>query len=102
MSPYDELDHEVNYGVDRNRPRIIRRWQLDNLVGRLLTYIDATYSDQQQRKAHKDIVKQAAYNWFMDASYDFLADGTSVEDAVNELYEKHNSIPIEPTKAEIA
>lgn len=92
MSPYDELDNEVNYGVERNRPRIIRRWQLDNLVGKLLTYIDATYSDPQQRKAHKDIVKQSAYNWFLDSSNDFLADGTSVENAVNELYKKHDAV----------
>lgn len=33
------------------------------LVGRLLTYIDATYSDVQQRKAHKHIVKSIIYNW---------------------------------------
>lgn len=34
-----------------------------NLLGQLLTYVDATYTDQEQRKAHKDIVKQIVYGW---------------------------------------
>lgn len=33
------------------------------LVGKLLTYIDATYADPEQRKAHKDIVKELVYNY---------------------------------------
>jgi hypothetical protein len=36
---------------------------VQNLVGKLLTYVDATYSDQEQRKAHKDIVRNAVYEW---------------------------------------
>ncbi len=34
----------------------------DNLVGKLLTYIEATFTDPEQRKAHKDIVKQIVYD----------------------------------------
>lgn len=34
-----------------------------NLMGKLLTYIDATYTDQEQRKAHKDIVRQVVNDW---------------------------------------
>lgn len=62
----DGRTDEVEYGLEKNRLRVVRRWQLDNLVGRLLTYIDATYTDPAQRRAHKDIVKQSVYNWFVD------------------------------------
>lgn len=34
----------------------------NDLLGRLLTYIDATYSDPEQRKAHKDIVKKIVWD----------------------------------------
>lgn len=71
---YDELDRDVNYGLERNRLRVLRRQQVDSLVGKLLTYIEATYSDPQQRKAHKDIVKQLVYNWFMDSKIDGIGD----------------------------
>lgn len=84
----DELSHEVLYGLDKNRPRVIRRWQLDNLVGKLLTYIEATYSDPQQRKAHKDIVKQSVYNWFMNAVTMGLGDDV-LEEELNLIAEKH-------------
>ncbi|MCO4274305.1 hypothetical protein NG701_07660 [Pseudarthrobacter sp. HLT3-5] len=35
----------------------------NRLVGQLKTYIDATYTDPQQRKAHKDIVEQVIWGW---------------------------------------
>ncbi len=71
---HEELDREVNYGMERNRLRVLRRWQVDTLVGKLLTYIEATFNDPQQRKAHKDIVKQLVYNWFMDTKIDGIGD----------------------------
>ena len=33
-----------------------------NLMGKLLTYVDATFSDPEQRKAHKDIVKNTLWS----------------------------------------
>lgn len=84
-----ELDQQVAYGLERNRVRVVRRWQLDSLVGKLLTYIDATYNDPEQRKAHKDIVKQSCYNWFMDVHSDYLEDGVSYEEALEEVF-AHN------------
>ena len=36
------------------------------LVGKLLTYIDATYSDKEQREAHKALVKDLMYGYFGD------------------------------------
>jgi hypothetical protein len=37
-----------------------------HLVGKLLTYIDATYSDKEQRQAHKDILKDVVYGYFQE------------------------------------
>lgn len=58
----------VCYGTkDTNAPindciAVIAEWEDDNrLVGRLLTYVDATFTDIEQRKAHKDIVKDIVY-----------------------------------------
>lgn len=39
---------------------------LDNLTGKLLTYVDATYADAEQRKAHKGIVRDTLWSWFKD------------------------------------
>lgn len=36
---------------------------INNLVGRMLTVVDASISDQEQRKALKDIVKQNVWSW---------------------------------------
>jgi len=33
------------------------------LEGRILTHIDATFSDAQQRKAQKDILRQMVWDW---------------------------------------
>jgi len=33
------------------------------LLGRLLTYVDATFTDPEQRKAHKDIIRDIYYDW---------------------------------------
>jgi hypothetical protein len=38
----------------------------NRLVGKLLTYIDATYSDKEQREAHKNIVKDVVYGYCQD------------------------------------
>lgn len=42
---------------------ILEHHDVSNLVGQLLTYIDATFTDPEQRKAHKDIVKEKVYSW---------------------------------------
>ena len=40
--------------------------ELSNLKGRLLTLIDATYIDPEQRKAQKDVVWQTLRAWMDD------------------------------------
>lgn len=57
-SDYDGLDR------DGNALRVIRKWQVQDLVGQLLTYVDATYSDKEQRQAQKDLVRHHVYTWF--------------------------------------
>src|SRR5688572_6402906 len=42
---------------------ILRHRDVSDLVGKLLTYVDATFTDAEQRKAHKDIVKGLVYDW---------------------------------------
>lgn len=43
--------------------------ELYNLKGRLLTLIDATYTDPEQRKAQKDLVWQALKSWMDDIAH---------------------------------
>lgn len=38
----------------------------NRLVGKLLTYIDATYSDKEQREAHKNIIRDVVYGYASD------------------------------------
>ena len=49
----------------------------DRLLGQLLTYIDATFTDSEQRKAHKDIVKKIV----RDNVHDVHARGIQTVDA---------------------
>ena len=35
----------------------------NRLVGKLLTYIDATYTDKEQREAHKNLVRDVVYGY---------------------------------------
>lgn len=39
---------------------------MNNLTGRLMTIVDATFSDREQRKAMKDLFNQATWGWFHD------------------------------------
>ena len=38
---------------------------VSELEGKLLTHIDATFSDVQQRKAQKDIIRQMVWDWIL-------------------------------------
>jgi len=65
----------IEYGGSHGKTLYGINWQeVDNLVGRLLTLCDATFTDQVQRKAFKDMVRQHVKEWMAiivaDASYD--------------------------------
>lgn len=56
----------------QKEPSVIKNvevmWALDhtdinNLIGKMLTVVDASISDSEQRKALKDIVKQNVWSW---------------------------------------
>lgn len=40
---------------------IVDSRDFSDILGKLLTYVDATYTDKDQRKAHKDIVKNTMW-----------------------------------------
>ena len=42
---------------------IITRDDLSNLTGRLLTLIDASFTDKEQRNAQKSILRKEIINW---------------------------------------
>lgn len=37
---------------------------INNLVGKVLTVVDASYSDKEQRKAVKDLMTQSIWGWY--------------------------------------
>jgi hypothetical protein len=68
--PYDERYRSVEYvSPDGNVGETrypINYEEVYNLKGRLLTLIDATNGDPQQRKALKDLVWQTLQHWMND------------------------------------
>ena len=42
---------------------LVNHGDLDSLVGQLMQYIEATYSDKEQREAHKRICKTMTREW---------------------------------------
>lgn len=43
---------------------VVSPGELDRLVGRLLTIIDATYTDVKQREASKTLFRSTIWDWF--------------------------------------
>jgi hypothetical protein len=64
-SDVDKLAPTELPGGDHNT-LILESRDFSNLLGKLLTYVDATYSDVEQRKAHKDIVKNILWDFEAD------------------------------------
>ena len=58
--------------------RIITVSEFSNLEGRLLTHADASFPDQQQREAVKDLVRQTLWNWFDKKEVAYLDDGDEI------------------------
>ena len=59
----------------------------DYLVGRILTIIDASIADPEQRKGIKDLIKEAAYN--LNADWFFQR----INIIINQFNEKFGKIP---------
>lgn len=58
---------------------------MNNLSGKLMTLIDATFVDKEQRKAMKDLFTQTAWGWYHDResrlykAYDNFENETTLE-----------------------
>ena len=48
---------------------------ISSLTGQLLTYVDATYSDKEQREAHKSLVKKVLRNWYYACENSWSVEG---------------------------
>lgn len=59
-----ENDMQMAKGSFDSSGTIVDWHEIDDLVGKLLTYVDATYSDKEQREAHKSIVRDTVWKWF--------------------------------------
>lgn len=67
--------------------------ELDSLVGQLLTYVDATYTDLEQRKAHKSIIKNIARSWYYECEEQYpikarFVNGGNPNDLTYEKWER--------------
>lgn len=68
--PLERRHEAIKYG-DENCVMVaypINYDELYNLKGRLLTLVDATFTDPQQRKAQKDLVWLTLRDWMEDVS----------------------------------
>lgn len=63
---YEALHYENADGTCGYRAYPVNYEQVYNLKGRLLTLIDATFTDPEQRKAQKDVVWQTLKAWMDD------------------------------------
>lgn len=63
---YEAIHYENADGTVGVRAYPVNYEQLYNLKGRLLTLIDATYTDAEQRKAQKDVVWNTLRAWMDD------------------------------------
>ena len=68
--PYEQRDWPIDYrnpeGTIGERKYPINYEEVYNLKGRLLTLIDATFTDPAQRKAFKDVAWQTVRSWMED------------------------------------
>lgn len=59
-----EVEPDGSKRVSDGLNPVVRYERINTLVGKLLTVMDATFTDLEQRKAMKDIVKQVAWDWY--------------------------------------
>ena len=68
--------------------------QIKNLLGKMLTVVDATYTDKEQKKAVKDIIKG---HWSDTYCFlgDMMFDKTVIEDVQKRLDEGESFEPVD-------
>lgn len=75
FDPESSGDKRMSAAIDP----VIRYERINNLVGKLLTLVDAAFIDIEQRKAMKDLVTQNCWDWY-----------TSQQQEVVSVWQKNN------------
>lgn len=65
---FDE-DADGSKRVSDDLAPVIHTEGINHLVGKLLTLTEAAFSDQEQRKAFKDLVMQTTWDWYYGNSH---------------------------------
>lgn len=65
---WDERLKEKTRRVSDAIDPVVRYERINDLVGKLLTLVDAMFPDREQRKAAKDLFKKTAWDWYMGQS----------------------------------
>lgn len=96
--PYEQRHWQLQYTNDDGTLGCtacpINYEEVYNLKGRLLTLVDATFQDPQQRKAFKDLVWQSLKGWFDDierAGTWQPTDGDDSESSAQNAYLAHKA-----------
>lgn len=63
-----DKDHDGSVRASDDLNPVIRYERINDLVGRLLTVIDATFPDLEQRKAMKTLFRDVAWDWYRGQS----------------------------------
>lgn len=58
----------------------LEMFEMSSLIGKILTIVDASISDKEQRKAVKDLVKQTMWDWSKE--YHFAATEEQLQNIV--------------------
>lgn len=62
-SDFDK-DEDGTVRVSDEVDPVVRHEAINGLVGKLLTLVDATFTDVEQRKAQKDLVMKTCWEWY--------------------------------------
>lgn len=72
---------ENNY-QDANFGKIVRTWQVNNLIGKIMLIIETMGLNENQLEASKSIIKQSIWSEFNEGVY--------ISDKISELNQKEN------------
>ena len=59
---------------------VIRKSDLDTIVGKLLTYCDAMLTDKEQKAAWKQLIRSTIHDWHDNKTYSF-----NLEDVIDKI-----------------
>lgn len=94
VAPFIQLSNELNR---------VSTWD-SGLLGKLLTFVDASYSDRDQREAVKSMIKSIVYEHFKDVNsvIDFrINQFTDAFEGITITYQTIDDGPNNPQKADV-